>query len=162
MTLSPRHRIWDSSPGGLSQSTPRLGHGGSPKYWIFTSEPGTNEWILLHVAFWQSWQYRDSRKPYSYFEWHQGFFIVHTTGIRTWYPQDTSPTNGPSGQAEWGGAGSRYVNSFLTLRNLASHLNFHMRVALLLNYINYVTQCTNIYRIHVNMCDVMIVFNISW
>ena len=70
----------------------------------------------------QSWQYRDRRKPeagtirYSYFEWLQGFFIVHstigstvnsmplnrsehciattmmTTRIRTWYPQVTSPS----------------------------------------------------------------------
>ena len=75
----------------------------------------------------QSWQYRDRRKPeagtmpYSYFEWLQGFFIVHNTlysalytpclwtvwstvyaqprwqisvptGIRTWYPQVTSPS----------------------------------------------------------------------
>ena len=37
----------------------------------------------------QSWQYRDRRKPeagtmpYSYFEWLQGFFIVHSTIGRT-------------------------------------------------------------------------------
>ena len=81
----------------------------------------------------QSWQYRDIRKPeagtmpYSYSEWLQGFFIVHSTigstvhsmplkkfgalcmhnyddkifvltGIRTWYLQVTSPS-----RYEWAG-----------------------------------------------------------
>ena len=32
MTLSSRHRIRNSSPGGLRQSTLPLGHGGSPQY----------------------------------------------------------------------------------------------------------------------------------
>ena len=35
MTLSPRHRIRNSSPGGLRSSTLPLGHGGSPRYWLF-------------------------------------------------------------------------------------------------------------------------------
>ena len=40
----------------------------------------------------QSWQYRDGRKheagtmPYSYFEWLQGFFIVHSTIGSTVHP----------------------------------------------------------------------------
>ena len=34
MTLSSRHRIRNSSPGGLRPSTPPLGHGGSPPYWV--------------------------------------------------------------------------------------------------------------------------------
>ena len=34
MTLSSRHRIRQSSPGGLRPSTLPLGHGGSPKYWL--------------------------------------------------------------------------------------------------------------------------------
>ena len=34
MTLSSRHRIWNSSPGGLRPSTLPLGHGGSPQYWL--------------------------------------------------------------------------------------------------------------------------------
>ena len=34
MTLSSRHRIRNSSPGGLRPSTLPLGHGGSPKYWL--------------------------------------------------------------------------------------------------------------------------------
>ena len=85
----------------------------------------------------QSWPYRDRRKPevgtmpYSYFEWLQGFFIVHSTiggivhfvilnslehcictttmtnirptEIRGWYPQVTSPS-----RYEWAiGAGQR-------------------------------------------------------
>ena len=33
MTLSSRHRIRNSSPGGLRPSTLPLGHGGSPPYW---------------------------------------------------------------------------------------------------------------------------------
>ena len=32
MTLSSRHRIPNSSPGGLRPSTLHLGHGGSPRY----------------------------------------------------------------------------------------------------------------------------------
>ena len=34
MTLSSRHRIRNSSPGGLRSSTLPLGHGGSPQYWL--------------------------------------------------------------------------------------------------------------------------------
>ena len=34
MTLSSRHMIRNSSPGGLRPSTLPLGHGGSPQYWL--------------------------------------------------------------------------------------------------------------------------------
>ena len=34
MTLPSRHRILNSSPGGLRPSTLPLGHGGSPQYWL--------------------------------------------------------------------------------------------------------------------------------
>ena len=34
MTLPSRHRIRNSSPGGLRPSTLPLGHGGSPHYWL--------------------------------------------------------------------------------------------------------------------------------
>ena len=34
MTLSSRHRIRNSSPGGLRPSTLPLGHGGSPQYYL--------------------------------------------------------------------------------------------------------------------------------
>ena len=34
MTLSSRHRIRNSIPGGLRPSTLPLGHGGSPQYWF--------------------------------------------------------------------------------------------------------------------------------
>ena len=34
MTLSSRHRIRNSSPGGLRPSTLPLGHGSSPQYWL--------------------------------------------------------------------------------------------------------------------------------
>ena len=47
MTLPSRHRIRNSSPGGLRPSTLPLGHGVSPQYWIFTSERGRN--ILFSV-----------------------------------------------------------------------------------------------------------------
>ena len=40
MTLPSRHMIGNSRPGGLKPSTLPLGHGGSPQYWIFTSERG--------------------------------------------------------------------------------------------------------------------------
>ena len=35
MTLSSRHRIRNSGPGGLRPSTLPLGHGGSPQYWVW-------------------------------------------------------------------------------------------------------------------------------
>ena len=38
MTLSSRHRIRNSSPGGLRPSTLPLGHGGSPQYWLSHAE----------------------------------------------------------------------------------------------------------------------------
>ena len=51
-TLLFRRRIRNSSSGGLRPSTLPLGHGGSPQYWIFTSQQGRNilfirrsEWI---------------------------------------------------------------------------------------------------------------------
>ena len=34
MTLSSRHRIRNSNPGGLRPSTLPLGHGGTPQYWL--------------------------------------------------------------------------------------------------------------------------------
>ena len=34
MKLSSRHRMRNSSPGGLRPSTLPLGHGGSPQYWL--------------------------------------------------------------------------------------------------------------------------------
>ena len=34
MTLSSRHRIRNSTPGGLRLSTLPLGHGDSPQYWL--------------------------------------------------------------------------------------------------------------------------------
>ena len=46
MTLQSRHRIRNSSPGGVRTSSLLLGHGGSPQYLIFTSEQGRN--VLLH------------------------------------------------------------------------------------------------------------------
>ena len=42
MTLSSRHRIRNSSPGGMRSSTLPLGHWGFPQYWIITSERGRN------------------------------------------------------------------------------------------------------------------------
>ena len=34
MSLSSRHKIRNSSPGGLRPNTLPLGHGGSPQYWL--------------------------------------------------------------------------------------------------------------------------------
>ena len=63
MTLSSRHRIRNSSPGGLRPSTLPLGYGGSPQYWhshvdgeetFFVSfkppRPGTEPWTLAWKA----------------------------------------------------------------------------------------------------------------
>ena len=44
MTLSSRHRIRNSSPGGLRPSTLPLGHGGSPQY--FTRGWGRNIFVV--------------------------------------------------------------------------------------------------------------------
>ena len=52
MALSSRHRIRNSSPGGLRPSTLPLGQRGSPQYWIFTSERGRNCFFLMF--FWMS------------------------------------------------------------------------------------------------------------
>ena len=41
MTLHSRHRIQNSSPGGLRPSTLPLGHGGSPQYVESHEEGGT-------------------------------------------------------------------------------------------------------------------------
>ena len=38
MTLSSRHRIRNSNPGGLSRSTLPLGHGGSSKFWVLRTD----------------------------------------------------------------------------------------------------------------------------
>ena len=40
MTRSSRHRTRNLRPGGLRPNTLPLGHGGSPRYWILTSERG--------------------------------------------------------------------------------------------------------------------------
>ena len=45
MTLSSRHRIRNSSPGGLRPSTLPLGHGGSPHYWL--AHVGKNHFLFL-------------------------------------------------------------------------------------------------------------------
>ena len=63
MTLSSRHRIWNSRPGGLRSSTLPLGHGGSPQYWLShvdgeetffcffqTAETGTEPRVLAWKA----------------------------------------------------------------------------------------------------------------
>ena len=42
MTLPSRHMIQNSSLGDLRPSTLPLGYGGSPQYWIFTSERRRN------------------------------------------------------------------------------------------------------------------------
>ena len=46
MTLSTRHRIRNSSPGGLRPSTLPLGHGGSPQYWL------AGMWLIWDNALW--------------------------------------------------------------------------------------------------------------
>ena len=49
MTLPFRHRIRNSSPGGLRPSTLPLGHGGSHHYWVFY------EWMgKKHFGFFQT------------------------------------------------------------------------------------------------------------
>ena len=45
MTLSSRHRIRNSSPGGLRPSTQPLGHGGSPQYTSLTRGWGRNIFV---------------------------------------------------------------------------------------------------------------------
>ena len=49
MTLSSRHRIRNSSPGGLRPSTLPLGHGGSPQY-LLSHVDGEETPVLQAVA----------------------------------------------------------------------------------------------------------------
>ena len=49
MTLPFRHRIRNSSLGGLSPSTLPLGQWGFPQYWIFTSERRRNILFLWNL-----------------------------------------------------------------------------------------------------------------
>ena len=49
VTLPSRHRIWNSSPDGLRPSTLPLGYGGSPQYWISTSERVRNILFLWNL-----------------------------------------------------------------------------------------------------------------
>ena len=49
MTLPSRHRIRNSSPGGLRPSTLPLGHGSSPQYYFFMSERGRNMLFLWNL-----------------------------------------------------------------------------------------------------------------
>ena len=49
MILPSRHRIQNSSAGGLRPSTLPLGHGDSPQYWIFTSERRRYIWFLWNL-----------------------------------------------------------------------------------------------------------------
>ena len=53
MTLSSRHRIRNSSPGGLRPSTPPLGHVGSPQNWLsIVYTPVTACFTLLKSCYW--------------------------------------------------------------------------------------------------------------
>ena len=49
MTLSSRHRIRNSSPGGLRPSTLPLGHKGSPQYWL-SHVDGEETFLFLQTA----------------------------------------------------------------------------------------------------------------
>ena len=49
MTLLPRQRIRNSYSGGMRPSSLLLGHGGSPQYWLFTSEKGRNFLFLWNL-----------------------------------------------------------------------------------------------------------------
>ena len=59
MTLPCRHRIGNSSPGGLRPSTLSLGHRGSQQYWIFTNERGRN------TSFLETWRLEWGSHPRS-------------------------------------------------------------------------------------------------
>ena len=69
MTLSSRHRIRNSSPGGLRPSTPPLGHGGSPQYWL--SHVDGEEWARR-----TSWGWRD--------EWDDTALQTHDSKFMPW------------------------------------------------------------------------------
>ena len=49
MTMPSSHRFRNSSHVGLRLSTLPLGHGGSPQYWIFTSERQRNIWLFWNL-----------------------------------------------------------------------------------------------------------------
>ena len=45
-----RHRIWNTSPGGLRPSTLPLGHGCSPQYWLFNTWMGKKHFCFFQTA----------------------------------------------------------------------------------------------------------------
>ena len=47
MTLSSRHRVRNSSPGGLRPSTLLLGHAGSPQYWLSHVVVNRSPWASM-------------------------------------------------------------------------------------------------------------------
>ena len=50
MTLRSKHRIRNSSSGGLRPSTLPIGNGGSQQYWIFMSQRGRNISFLWNLG----------------------------------------------------------------------------------------------------------------
>ena len=55
------HRKQNSNPGGVRPSSLLLGHGGSPQYWIFTSERGSNIFVSLKIECQSGVRTRDLR-----------------------------------------------------------------------------------------------------
>ena len=73
MTLPFGHRNRNSIPGGPRRSTLPLGHGGSPRYWIFTSEREVT-WNLNARAILRSQTFQTGR-------------FSHCTGARSFQTQ---------------------------------------------------------------------------
>ena len=63
MTLLFRHRIRNSSPGGVRPSTLSLGHGGPPQYWIFMSVRERNISFLWNLKVGSTVKIRRTRVP---------------------------------------------------------------------------------------------------
>ena len=104
MTLSSRHRIRNSSPGGLRPSTLPLGHGGSPQYWLshvdgeetfFVSfkppRPGTEPWTLAWKAAVLTTTLGPPPNPHDIALANVMWFAIPY--IQYWTPTKTQPNN---------------------------------------------------------------------
>ena len=103
MTLSSRHRIWNSSHVGLRPSTLPLGHRGSPQYWVlhvdweetflFLSNCSANHYprapALEDIWPWRSSQRHESqRMNFSFIAIYGSVLFPSTSNLDQWCIND--------------------------------------------------------------------------
>ena len=97
MTLPYRNRIQNSGPGGLRPSTLPVGHGGSPQFWVFTSERWRNflflwtwrpEWgfetAISHFPSRQSYPLLQGPRPESHLQHNKMPFMLERQPFWIW------------------------------------------------------------------------------